>query len=226
MPTAIILGNGPSLADTPWDLLRGQATFACNRINLVYEWTDWRPTYYFAFDWTGSYMLDDTLMNVKFAEQSFIRADRALEIERCFNFEYPSTRTYFRSCIEHVECNYQSAHRPESWHFPKICGYGSTLHIMTQVAAKLGYDSLCYIGCDLGFVSFEEGEPDPNHFHPDYIGVDEFPLETRDETLLHMHGLIENELKSRDIKCFNAGPTSILRVHEVISLTEFVRGTN
>lgn len=47
-----IIGNGPSLRaedlTTIWEL--GIPTFACNRINLIFPQTSWRPTYYFISD--------------------------------------------------------------------------------------------------------------------------------------------------------------------------------
>lgn len=48
----VIIGNGPSLRVE--DLTRlhelGIATFACNRIHLIFDRTPWRPTYYFMSD--------------------------------------------------------------------------------------------------------------------------------------------------------------------------------
>ena len=41
-----VLGNGPSLANTPLDLLIGENTVGINRINLIYDKTAWRPTIY------------------------------------------------------------------------------------------------------------------------------------------------------------------------------------
>src|SRR5699024_7865108 len=41
-----IIGNGPSLRAEDLDKLKNEITFACNRINLIFDQTDWRPTYY------------------------------------------------------------------------------------------------------------------------------------------------------------------------------------
>ncbi|MFC2055928.1 hypothetical protein ACFLV7_16775 [Chloroflexota bacterium] len=41
-----VIGNGPSLSTTDLDQLRGEVTFACNKIYLAFNETDWRPTYY------------------------------------------------------------------------------------------------------------------------------------------------------------------------------------
>ena len=42
-----LVGNGPSLNDMDLDLLENEDTIAMNRIELIYEKTKWRPTYYF-----------------------------------------------------------------------------------------------------------------------------------------------------------------------------------
>ena len=47
---AFVLGMGPSLRAEDLDLLRGDIAFACNKIYLTFETTDWRPSYYFVVD--------------------------------------------------------------------------------------------------------------------------------------------------------------------------------
>ena len=42
-----LVGNGPSLNDMNLDLLENEDSIAMNRIELIYEKTKWRPTYYF-----------------------------------------------------------------------------------------------------------------------------------------------------------------------------------
>lgn len=45
-----ILGNGPSLTPEDLDKLKGEITFASNRIYKIFDKTDWRPTYYGMLD--------------------------------------------------------------------------------------------------------------------------------------------------------------------------------
>lgn len=45
-----IIGNGPSLRAADLDLLRGEYTFAANRIFNIFSQTDWRPYYYLITD--------------------------------------------------------------------------------------------------------------------------------------------------------------------------------
>lgn len=46
-----IIGNGPSLKVEDLELLKDEITFAANRIWLMYDKTEWRPTYYMCQDW-------------------------------------------------------------------------------------------------------------------------------------------------------------------------------
>jgi len=41
-----LIGNGPSLAETPLDALEDEYTMAMNRIDLIYDTVAWRPDFY------------------------------------------------------------------------------------------------------------------------------------------------------------------------------------
>lgn len=45
-----IIGNGSSLKPSDLDRIRGEFSFAVNRIYYIYEYTAWRPTYYVSID--------------------------------------------------------------------------------------------------------------------------------------------------------------------------------
>ena len=45
-----IIGNGPSLRASDLDMLKGEYTFAANRIFKIFDQTDWRPDYYLSVD--------------------------------------------------------------------------------------------------------------------------------------------------------------------------------
>lgn len=45
-----VIGNGPSLKPEDLDKLRGEVTFASNKIYNIFDKTDWRPTYFTIFD--------------------------------------------------------------------------------------------------------------------------------------------------------------------------------
>lgn len=197
-----------------------------NRVNLIYPRTSWRPTYYLAFDFTGPEMLQDILTNVAVAKHSFIRSDRAHEIEQRRGWlDWPSRVSYCWICRDHGGLHYDPGGDPEeqrrlptTWHLPIICGFGSTVNMAAQIAVLMGYSELVLLGCDLGFRPFQAGEPDPNHFDPAYIGHDDFPLEARDETLWYAHRIMEQESAKRGVKIYNGTLGGILDVHERVTL--------
>ncbi len=45
-----IMGNGPSLNKTPLELLKNEFVFGVNRVSLLFNRIDWRPTFFTAFD--------------------------------------------------------------------------------------------------------------------------------------------------------------------------------
>lgn len=47
---AFIIGNGPSLKVADLERLKGEITFASNKIYLAFDQTEWRPTYYSVCD--------------------------------------------------------------------------------------------------------------------------------------------------------------------------------
>lgn len=221
MPRTFILGNGPSLKNSLLDKLSNDVTFAMNRINLIYgDYAKWRPTFYFAFDYWGEEMLSDVLANIDVAKHSFIRADRAKEIElarKCV--DYPAKITYFWDCRQHAGLSFAAAERdvdaakrmPTAWHLPITCGFGSTLNVCVQVAVMMGYNPIYLLGCDLGHKQYEKGRDlDPNHFDPHYDGHDDEMWLLRDETLLYMHEIIADETSRRGVEVINLTPNDRL----------------
>lgn len=45
-----VIGNGPSLVTEDLEQLKSEITFAANRIFNIFEYTDWRPTFYVSMD--------------------------------------------------------------------------------------------------------------------------------------------------------------------------------
>jgi hypothetical protein len=191
-----------------------------NRINLIYGSTAWRPTFYFAFDYWGEEMLSDVLTNLDVATHSFIRADRAKEIELARKtVDYPAKITYFWDCRIHAGLSAAVAKRdseaakrmPTAWHLPTTCGFGSTVNVVAQVAVMLGYNPIYLLGCDLGHKQYEKGRDlDPNHFDPHYDGHDDEMWLDRDDTLLYMHKIIAKETMIKGVDVINLTPNDRL----------------
>lgn len=60
-----IIGNGPSLKINDLDKLKGEITFAFNKIYLAFEQTEWRPTYYVVEDTLVAKQNYDVINNLR-----------------------------------------------------------------------------------------------------------------------------------------------------------------
>jgi len=164
---AWVIGNGPSLKNTNLDLLDGEVTFACNRINLLYNKTSWRPSHYIRVE--GMELLNEP-------DPSIWREDfeTHMDMVGCTvwaNLYFinklgikPPTNKFqvIRSCA-HYTAHYDDSNCPHQWHMPIYCTFGSSVNVAIQIAYKLKYNPIYLVGCDLGY---KDGEP--SHFTDEY----------------------------------------------------------
>ena len=218
---AWIIGNGPSLRQTPLALLTNENTFGVNAIHLAYEWTDWRPK---SLVWTdyagytnGTEIIEAQAKQADNGIRCFFRYDYAFNIEPARKSPYPFVH-YIKTCFEHVHCDVNSPRRPEAWHFPQVCRYGGSVAVAMQLAVLEGYNPIILLGCDLGYREPRPGEPDPNHFHPDYHSHTDFTWESRDPTLIHAHQQAKRYCDEHGIVVLNATLGGLLEVYPRISL--------
>lgn len=69
-----IVGNGPSLTKEDLDLLKGEYTFAANKIYYMFKKTEWRPTFYCSQDLVVLNEIEKEFLNVSTcAKATFLR---------------------------------------------------------------------------------------------------------------------------------------------------------
>jgi hypothetical protein len=70
-----VIGNGPSLRIADLDRLKGEITFASNKITLAFTETDWRPTYYTVCDAVVAEQNRNMILSLPFTKifSSFVR---------------------------------------------------------------------------------------------------------------------------------------------------------
>ena len=146
---AFVLGNGPSLVDTNFELLKGETTYAVNRIWKMFDKTDWRPTHYVRGEMKGKRkeVAEDLVIMEK--ESAHLYLMSGLELVKKGN--RPSSWELFAGC-------WGGDH---AWHLPLICAYGTVVHIAMQLAVRDGAQELYLLGCDLGDTHFYD-EPFEN----------------------------------------------------------------
>lgn len=181
--TAVIVGNGPSLAKTDLSLTKGLASFACNNIHLIYPTTTWRPTYYVRSEAV------DLLRQNAWGDSVKVHLDMGIP---CYISGYYKDAAVgydnyreLKHCTHHM-MNYDHPDVPSEWHMPWICQFGGSLIVSMQLALNLGYDRLVLVGCDLGY-----RDNKPSHFDKSYEHGQEQPAlyANRNNIWAHLCGI-------------------------------------
>jgi hypothetical protein len=130
-----IVGNGPSLNVNEI----GYPSFATNRIALVYDCTDWRPTFYYSHV-------------IPYNDEW--RAD----VERSIALGIP--------CFLHERLKFLGDYDNVTW-IPDETYHGLSGLTMAKIATYMGFDDLKFIGHDGNFMPTRD--IDFNHFDPEYL---------------------------------------------------------
>lgn len=166
-----ILGNGPSLTISDLDKLKGEVTFASNKIFLAFDSTTWRPTYYTAEDHLVIEQNLETIRAMKGFQKFF--PDYAYRY-----FGRDNDLCYFR--FKHVGRTRDAAATPNfpgfSQDASKCINWGSTVvYSQIQLAYHMGFREIYLLGVDHSYIlpSIKQGNiyvsgGERNHFHQDY----------------------------------------------------------
>lgn len=154
-----IIGNGPSLSETPLEMLQDEFTIALNKINLIYDDTSWRPTYY-VFDDIADYSpadksspsFDFVNKNINQNITCFISEEGKKHFGKIRNVEYyPSNNR--RQAVRDMRSTVIEENDIERiWSTDitdKIYNFGSTISVTAQIAHYMGFDRIIFVGCDL-----------------------------------------------------------------------------
>lgn len=156
----VIVGNGTSLSVDQLDLIHKAdiASIACNRINLIYPLTRWRPT---------TYIHPESVA----PDAPYIQENIDLGIE-CYIGEHyrkfgvidaPNVK-WIKDCHHHL-LPFHSEELPDEWHMPQPCTFGGSVNFAMQVAVLKGFTDLILIGCDLKYKTRNRSHFDPRYEH-------------------------------------------------------------
>jgi hypothetical protein len=203
-----LIGNGPSLNQTPLELLKDEDTMAMNAISLIYDQTSWRPTYYYCMDvnendtrrWKS---IEDNLGCKKLFLwedfQSRFSGDNIEWLKRC-KYHHFYQRTHSKTLKE--------------WHLPVICTANGSMNPMAQLAVTMGYNEIYLVGVDMFAKKYD-------HFHPAYPIYTKF--EERNAIELHTHSIIK---KSCPVPIYNATVGGQLEIYPRVDLERLLRETH
>ena len=157
-----LLGNGPSLNDTPLEMLSGEHTFAMNNIAAIYPKTSWRPSFYFNIAWKIRKEL--ALASIALGIPSFVRA----------NSPFPDTQNLLRLRVESrlAPTGHKLSRTPQWSHDSEECvvSYRMSAYGLVQLAIWMGFESIYMLGMDLSFST----NPSKCHFTDKYDGAFEW----------------------------------------------------
>jgi len=216
---AWIIANGASLNKTPLELLKGEVTYAMNRIDLIYDRTTWRPSFYLMVDYNQQNpknywkeCIKQHWNTPKYLWDGFRDGNKLFpELEPIG--EVPATH-WLPRCKKHHYYMASNWKRAESWHFPDICTAFSGIGALMQVAVQNGASELYIVGADLY-------EPDytKNFFTPNYTD----DMRARDvldnENMVQVHKVAR---RSSPVPIYNATIGGMLEVHPRVDFFEVV----
>jgi hypothetical protein len=217
---AFVLGNGPSIEDLDFSLLKGQFCFGMNRIHLVYGDTDWRPDVYVCSDYHyNPRVYTDVAKHVLYGYDLWSRESILLQAARHAGVDSWCVWKHARGIIN---CGHDLVdnHPATAWHLPHVCMYGGSMHAAIQIAiTHYGMDELVLLGCDLDYIPFPPGTPDPNHFHREYQnGFNKDRVCETNDVQRAMWEIVNSETKERGVRVLNATPGGALDIFPRVSL--------
>ena len=212
---AFIVGNGPSLADLPLNILEGEYTFATGRIALVFPDTFWRPTFYVAFatsvnDYKGfPEYVRDAYEAMKTAEITFAYQD-------CTGnpIFYMAGNTMFLHASHAHHIAPEDA-EPEIWSddiSDRVSKYGTSLFAASQIAAYMGFNPIYFVGCDLGDGHFTD-EYIPDHYREHRISQEHVK-----PAIIRSHEIIKTNGERLGTRFYNATIGGGLEVYPRVGL--------
>lgn len=196
-----IIGNGTSLNETNLNQIAGQPSIACNRINLMYPRTRWRPTIYVHPESLAP-DLPYIVENVDSGIPCYIGE----------HYQLPPADNivWIKECHHHL-LNFDNPDLPDEWHFPQLCSFGGSVNIAMQIAVQQGYDDLVLLGCDLLYKTRNR-----SHFDPAYEHGGENPpfIQARNAFYGHVQALNYIRRKHLNVRVRNATPGGMLELWE------------
>jgi len=155
---AVILCNGPSLNKTDFSLLEGTFTFGLNKINLLFDKTDFRPSCIVA---VNSFVIEQ---NADFFNETVLplylnsKGLKFINNNKNVTFLHSSYRGFAKDCSISINQGH------------------TVTYVALQLAFHMGFSKVALVGCDHNFATngpanktVVSGETDPNHFDPNYF---------------------------------------------------------
>lgn len=163
-----IIGNGPSLKPEDLERLKGEYTFASNKIYKIFNETIWRPTFYM--------VVDPTVLAENVEDINLVEAKTKFTL-KCYKHLF-NANIFFNNNLYKSKRGTFSTNIMES-----LYSSGSVSYHLLQIAHYMGFSEVYLLGHDYNFkgaisrttdLSFLKNEDNSQHyFSTDYIRKDE-----------------------------------------------------
>lgn len=225
---AFLIGNGPSLNQTPLHLLKDEVTICFNRFGLFLERLDWTPTMYMVVDGLVAANISDEInaMSARVDHTFLTRYALATGMDfRSFAIDRPNVHWMLPKPLQ----------TPFDFNLPSVNVGGSVAVAAIQVLHFLGFREIILIGVDMnqqlhanvdvirGNSIRAKRDDDPNHFDPRYFGAgreyhqpDRFVV----ETILKSFARLASVLEGTECRVLNASPGSRVASFQRIAMPE------
>lgn len=212
-----LLGNGPSLNETPLYMLKDEYVICFNRFYIMRERLNWTPDFYMCVD---DLVLKDLAPEIE-------------EIVKDMEYAFFPDRHFRNKNFKKILPNLSNMFwmkpifgRSFSNNLPKVNQGGSVIYEGMQAMNHLGFDEIILLGVDMNFQIHEtaktignvrgtnitsQDDDDPNHFDPRYFGKNRSYHQPKvhviNNIVKNLDFLGEN-LKRFDVNITNAGFSS------------------
>ncbi|MBI2259911.1 MAG: DUF115 domain-containing protein [Flavobacteriia bacterium] len=213
---AIILCNGPSLNSVDFKLLKEKNiyTIGLNKINLLFENTDFRPNLIVAIN---KLVIEQ---NIEFYKNTDIELILDSSCANLFNSK--KMNIHF---VHSLPLQLKFARNIKE----SICQGYTVTYVALQIAYHLGFSEVALVGCDHNFttkgssnMTVRAEDKDPNHFSPNYFsnGV---KWQLPDLLGSELHYKLANEYyESNNRKIYNATDGGKLEIFERKTLIDYI----
>lgn len=180
-----LIGNGPSLQDTPLEKLNSEYTLAMNKINYIYDSTSWRPDFYY---------VSSPLSKVSNKKETMVAIKENAEnssticlLNSTYSSYFSGENIYFtdriklntgvnpfhQASLNEIE-QMDISHLSKYWsdNLSHFAYHYHTMYEAVQFAVYAGFEEIYFVGTDLGMEYSNphmifSGGMDPNKYSGD-----------------------------------------------------------
>jgi len=154
---AFLLGNGPSLDETPLEKLTDEYTFATNRISKIYSDTDWRAKFYIntrmSINDIGLKSAREAIKNANLSIVASDNQDLFSDLEGIYYVDRIQVHDEEYDCLNNPSVPEKAEQLWSDDLSECIYWYNTSFYPMYQAANYMGFDEIYLLGCDLGMDS-------------------------------------------------------------------------